>query len=99
MADVDLEPFSVDDCPVMLRVSTWTWALSIGGERPLEGASCSVFAMMAEVVVYRIYMSWLEGNRRVIGGESRVILIGEKVNNRKFEASVMSEVGGCPGQG
>lgn len=48
MAEVDLEAFSVDDCPVTLGASKWTWAVSIGpGDRPLEGASCSVFAMTA----------------------------------------------------
>ena len=52
MADVDLEPLSVDDC-----VSTWTWALSIGpGERPLDGTSVSVFAMVASSMSYRIFM-------------------------------------------
>jgi hypothetical protein len=53
MAEVDLELFSVDDCPVTLRVSKWTWTLSIGGDRPLDGGSCSVFAMIGgdEVIV------------------------------------------------
>ena len=42
----------MDDCPVMLGASKWTWELSIGpGDRPRGGASCcSVYAMTARGV-------------------------------------------------
>jgi hypothetical protein len=62
MADVDLEALSVDDWPVALGASRWTWAVSIGlGEGPLDEASCSVFAIWARGRGYRPFMSLFEG--------------------------------------